>query len=46
MEKTDGTYIPTTKLVCLRCGQNWDRLGSPADCPHCGKVSAAISQTA
>jgi hypothetical protein len=32
----------TTILVCARCGEDWDRVGSPAICVHCGMVSYPV----
>lgn len=30
------------KLVCVKCGADWQGSGSPAVCESCSKVSAAI----
>ena len=30
------------KTVCIKCGANWQGIGSPAICPVCKQESAAI----
>ena len=32
-----------TKLVCLKCGEDWKGVHSPAICPDCGQASAPIA---
>jgi len=34
---------PHTRLVCGLCKEPWEALGSPDDCPRCGRFSYAVS---
>ena len=38
-----GPYDVLAICVCARCNKPWGAPGSPAICPHCGKVSFAIA---